>query len=46
MVTVSEEISSFFNSLVVKYEEDPQKQLFDIVVLSSQTFWHYSLAYL
>ena len=47
MVTVSEEISSYLNnSLVVKYEEDPQKQLFDTAVLSSQTFWHYPLVYL
>ena len=46
MVIVSDEISSYLNSLVVKYEEDPQKQLFDNVVLPPQTFRHYPLVYL
>ena len=46
MVIVSDEISRYLNSLVVKYEEDPQKQLFDNVVLPPQTFRHYPLVYL
>ena len=46
MVFVSEEISSYLNSLVVQYEEDPQMQLFENVVLPPQTFRHYPLVYL
>ena len=40
MVIVSYEISSYLNSVVVKYEEDPQRRLFDNVVLPPQTFRH------
>ena len=41
VIIISEEIFSYFNSLVVKYEENLQKQLSDNVVLPPQTFQHY-----